>query len=50
MPVLSNEPVDPAPRYLPVLVAIAVLIVLAGLASLHSSAVTPAGAELERLL
>jgi len=45
-----KDPVDPAPRFLPVLVAIAALIILAGLVSLHASAVTPAGADIERVL
>lgn len=39
-----------APRLLPALVAIAALIVLAGIASLHVSTLTPPGADLERLL
>lgn len=39
-----------APRLLPALVVIAVLIVVAGLASLHVSALTPPGADVEHLL
>lgn len=39
-----------APRLLPALVMVAVLIVLAGLASLHVSALTPPGAALEQVL
>ena len=40
----------PAPRFLPAMVVIAALIVLAGLVSLHAGAIEPAGAEIGRLL
>lgn len=39
-----------APRLLPALVVIAVVIVVAGLASLHVSTLTPPGADVEHLL
>lgn len=39
-----------APRLLPALVAVAALVVLAGLASLHVSTLTPPGADVERLV
>ena len=38
------------PRFLPAMVVIAALIVMAGLISLHAGAVEPAGAEIGRLL
>jgi len=50
MPFIPKDPVSPAPRFLPVIVVIASLIVLAGLVSLHVSAVTPTGADIERML
>jgi hypothetical protein len=48
---MSRDPLfDATPRLLPALVVIAALIVLAGMASLHVSTLTPAGADLERVL
>jgi hypothetical protein len=47
---MTRDPLDTAPRLLPALVAVAAMIVLAGLASLHVSTLTPPGAELERLI
>jgi len=45
-PMLARNSVNPAPRFLPALVVIAALIVLAGLVSLYAGTVQPAGAEI----
>ena len=39
-----------APRFLPAMVAIAALVVMAGLVSLHAGAIEPAGADISHLL
>lgn len=45
-PMLTKDPVTAAPRFLPAIVVIAALIVLAGLVSLHAGTIEPAGAEI----
>ncbi len=45
-----KDPVNPAPRFLPALVIIAALIVMAGLVSLHAAAIEPVGADIGHLL
>lgn len=44
MPFMPKDPVSSAPRFLPAMVALAALIVLAGLVSLYAGAVEPATA------
>jgi hypothetical protein len=48
-PMLIKDPVTPAPRFLPALVIIAALIVMAGLVSLHAGAIEPARADLSHI-
>jgi hypothetical protein len=45
-----KHPATPAPRFLPAMVIIAALIVMAGLVSLHAGAIEPAGADISHLL
>jgi hypothetical protein len=47
---LSKHSEIPAPRFLPALVIIAALIVMAGLVSLHAGAIEPAGADISHIL
>ena len=49
LPTHKHSPIPPPPM-LPALVVIAALIVLAGLLSLHTGAVEPAGAAITHLL
>jgi len=50
MPFIPKDPVPTAPRFLPAMVIIAALIVMAGLVSLHAGAIEPAGADISHLL
>lgn len=50
LPPMTKHPADPELRFLPALVIIAALIVMAGLVSLHASVIEPAGADIGRLL